>query len=297
MAVKRFLGVAWASVHGPHDPRRLLVWALEARFAGLGIAPAPRAVDWASLAQAAAGLPVEFAAVRVGSPLAETSATAGLASNQPGEVELARQAVRQAAATARLLGCRTVVFEPGLVPLLGNVDGEDLGESGRVLAPEAVQALLARRKAGRNQALQRVCREVHGLVRQFPELRFALCGGRSLRAVADRAALEDLFADLHQLPLGYWHDAAVSARREQVLGEPQGAWLETFGGRLWGISVGDASPAGMYLPPGAGGVDYGLLAGSLPRSGPGLPAVLELDPAVPPGELPGMRACLDRYGL
>lgn len=297
MRVKRFLGVAWASVHGPHDPQRLLVSALEAKFAGFGISPPPRPVDWAALARAAADLPVEFAAVRVGSPMAEVSVTAGLAAVQTGEVEAARRAVHQAAATARLLGCPILVLEPGLVPLLGAVEGEDLGEPGRSFAPEATQALLARRKAGRNAALERVCREVHGLVRALPDLRLALTGGRSLRAVADRAALEDLFADLRALPLGYWHDAAVAARREQVLGEPQGAWLEAFGPRLVGMSLGDASPDGMYLPPGAGGVDYSNLASYAPRSGPGLPAVLELDPAVPPSELPGMRSCLARHGL
>ena len=90
---------------------------------------------------------------------------------------------------------------------------------------------------------------------------------------------------------------ALCARREQVLGDPQGEWLESFGGRLRGITVGDASPEGLYLPPGAGGVDYGLCASYVPSAGGALPVVLELDPAVNPGEMPGMRSCLDKYGF
>jgi sugar phosphate isomerase/epimerase len=297
MAVKRFLGAAWASVRGPADPNRLLTWVLEHRFAGLLAGPAPRALDWAGLAAGARDLPVRFAAVRVGSVFAERLVTAGLASSQEGERQVAMQAVQQAVGIARTLNCPQVVLEPGLVPVLGEIEAEDLGEANYRWTPERAQALLARRKVGRNPALDRACRAVHTLARAFPEIRFSLTAGRSLRAVADREALLDLFADLHQLELGYWHDAAVAARREQVLGEPQGEWLESFGNRLSGMTLGDASPDGMYLPPGAGGVDYGLCRSYLPQAGAALPVALELDPAVPSGELPGMLACLDKHGL
>jgi len=297
MAVKRFLGAAWASVHGPADPTRLLTWVLEARFAGLLAGPAPRAMDWAGLAACARDLPVRFAAVRVGSAFAERSATAGLASSQGGEQQLAMQAVQHAVGIARTLGCPRVVLEPGVVPLLGEIEAEDLGEPNYQWTHERAHALLARRKVGRNAALDRACRAVHALARGFPEIRFSLTAGRSLRGVADRQSLQDLFEDLGQLELGYWHDAAVAARREQVLGEPQGEWLETFGNRLSGMTLGDASPDGMYLPPGAGGVDYGLCRSYLPQAGAPLPVALDLDPAVPSGELPGMLACLDKHGL
>jgi hypothetical protein len=53
----------------------------------------------------------------------------------------------------------------------------------------------------------------------------------------------------------------------------------------------------MYLPPGAGGVDYGMLASYLPKAGAPVPLVLELDPSVAPGELPGMLACLAKHDL
>jgi len=297
MHVQRFLGSAWASVHGPSEPRRLLVWALEARFAGLMAGPGPRAMAWQAIRTASLDLPFEFAAVRAGSVFAQQSATGGLASAKEGERQVAAQAVRDAVATARLLGCRTVIVEPGIVPLLGEIECEDLGDTSYRWTPERAQALVARRRAVRNGALDRACREVYALVKSFPEMEFCLCSGRSLRTVADRVTLQDLFEDLSQLRLGYWHDAAVAARRQQVLGEAQGEWLESFANRCRGFSLGDASPDGMYLPPGSGGVDYGLLASYVPRTGAPSPVVLELDPSVPPSELPGMRACLDKHGL
>jgi sugar phosphate isomerase/epimerase len=297
MQVQRFLASPWATVHGPSDPRRLLVWLLDAGFRGLGVSPGPRSVDWSAVRAAAADLPVEVAAVRAGSALAVQSATFGLASQKDEERRQAVRVVHQSVATARLLGCQVVVFEPGLVPVFGEIEAEDLGEPNYSWTPERAQALLARRKVGRNAALDRACREVFGLAKAFPDMEFCLTGGRSLRAVADLEGLRDLFEDLSSLKLGYWHDAAVCARRQQVLGEAQGEWLEAFGNRCRGFGLGDASPDAMYHPPGSGGVDYGLLASYVPRSGGPFPMVLDLDPAVLPSELAGIRACLDKFGL
>jgi sugar phosphate isomerase/epimerase len=270
---------------------------LEAKFAGLMAAPAPRSIDWAALRVAAQDLPVDFAGARAGSVFATQSATAGLASAKEGERELALQAVRHAVAIARTLGRPLVVLEPGVVPMLGEIECEDLGDVGYSWTHERAHALLARRKAGRNAALDRVCRELFGLVRAFPDIEFSLCGGRSLRALADRSTLQDLYEDLRSIRLGYWHDVAVCARREQVLGEAPGDWLEAFGNRCTGFSLGDASADGMYLPPGSGGVDYGLVGSYVPRSGRPTPCVWELDPSVPPSELSGMRSFLDKHGL
>lgn len=297
MHVQRLLASPWASIHGPSDPSRLLTWLLEARFAGLGVGPGPRPVPWAALVAAAEDLPLRFPVVRAGSCLAQKSATAGLASSKDGEREVARQAVRQAVATARVVGAETIVLEPGLVPVLGEVEADDLGDPGIAWTDVRVQALLARRKVGRNGAVDRACRELFDLCRTFPDFHFCLTTGRSLLGVADLRGLQDIFEDLANLRLGYWHDAAICARRQQVLGEAQGEWLEAFGNRCAGFGLGDASPDGIYLLPESGGVDYGLLASYVRRSGAPTPAVLDLDPAVPPSELSGIRACLAKYGL
>jgi sugar phosphate isomerase/epimerase len=297
MLVRRFLATAWAAVHGPAEPRRLLIALLEQRFAGLGVAPAPRAIDWVALRAAADDLPIEFAAVRAANPLAERSATAGLCSGKDGERQAARQVIHQAVATARQLGCPLVIVDAGVVPVLGDIENEDLGDPNYTWTKDRAGALLARRNVGRNAAVDRLCRELFDLMRTFPDIQFALCQSRSLRAVLDLPALRDAIEDLGHRRVGYWHDAAICARRHQVLGEAQGEWLETFGNRLLGMSLGDASPDGLYLPPGAGGVDYGLLGSYVPRHTSPLPAVLELDVAVAASEMPGMRSCLDKHGL
>jgi sugar phosphate isomerase/epimerase len=297
MDVQRFLGAAWVAVHFPHDPRRLWTAVLEAGFDGLGVAPAPRPLDWPELAAAVRELPASFAAVRIANPLSERSATAGFCSPKDGDRQAARQVIEQAVRTARTIGCPRLVLDLGVVAVVGDIAAEDLGDPTHTWTADQAKALLARRNAGRNQAVERACRGLFELVRDFPDLEFCLTQGRSVRAVADGEALRDIFTDLAGKRLGFWHDAALAARREQVLGEAQGEWLEIFGNRLRGMSLGDASPDGVYLPPGAGGVDYGLLASYVPRTGGPLPVVLELDPAVSPSELPGMRSCLDKFGL
>lgn len=297
MGVLRFLGAGWAAVHGPGDPRRLLIWTLENRFRGLVPEPAPRSLDWPEIAASAADLPFSFPAVRVSTPLDAKVPTAGLASTREGDVRAAVVAVQQAVATAKDVGTPVVILEPGVVPLVGEVGVEDLGEPNHTWTQDRVDAMLARRKVGLLPALDRVCRVLFDLCRRFPDIRFALTPGRSVRAVGGAEGLEAIFEDLRQCRLAYWHDAAVVARRDQVLREAQGAWLERFSNRCIGMSLGDSSNEGMQLPPGAGGVDYPLLANYLRRAAKDFPACVDLDPAVDRAELPGVHSFLDKFGL
>lgn len=297
MRVQRFLASAWASVHGPHDPRRLWISVLEARFAGLAASPGPRPVDWPGLAAAAVDLPAQFGAVRAVDPLVEPSPTVGFGAAKDGERLAATKAAQHAVAISRAVDCPLIVLDLGVVPVFGEVDQEDLGDAQAAWPKERVDALLARRKVGRNAAVDRVCREVFGLIKAFPDVSFCLTQGRSLRAVADLAALCDVFEDLAHQRLYYWHDGALAARRQQLGLEPQGEWLELFGNRLRGMTLGDAGPEGLYLPPGAGGVDYALLASYAPKGGAPIPGVVELDASIPPTEMPGIRSCLDKFGL
>lgn len=297
MHVQRFLASAWASVHGSADPQRLLVSALENGFRGLAVSPGPRAIDCGALREAAVDLPVAFAAVRCGNPLSERTPMAGLCWGVEGERRVAHRAIEDAVRTARTLGCPTVILDFGVVAIHGEIEAEDLGEPGYDWSHERAQALAARRKARRDGAVDQACRELFAVIKSFPDMQFCVTQNRSVRAVLDVVALADIAEDLGNRTFGYWHDAAICARREQVLGEPQGEWLERFGNRLRGMTLGDGSPDGLYLPPGSGGVDYGLCATYVPRTGTPIPVVLELDPSVVPGEMAGMRSCLDKYGL
>jgi hypothetical protein len=157
--------------------------------------------------------------------------------------------------------------------------------------------MMARRKAGLNAALDRVCRVLYETCRAYPDIRFCLTPGRSIRTVGGTDGLEAVFEDLSNVRLSYWHDTAIVSRRQQVLGEAQGDWLERFSNRCVGCTLGDATSDGLYQPPGAGGVDYPLLAAYLRRPGKVLPVSLELDPAVDATEIPGVHAYLDKFGL
>ncbi len=297
MSLQRYVGAAWASVHGPTDPVRLLRWLCEAKFHGLVPSPSPRPIAYAAMADAATDYPIDFPAVRCSSILAERPTTAGLASAREGDLRLAKQAAQQGVALAASVATRCVILEPGLVPVMGEIEREDLGDPSYDWTKERVEALVARRKVSLPPALDRVCRAVFELARANPDFTFCLTQSRSVLAVASVEALQMVFEDLGGVRLGYWHDAAIAARREQVLGEPQGAWLEAFADRCVGCSLGDARQEGLYLPPGSGAVDYPLLASYLKPAGRSAVACLELDPSVASGELPGMRACLDKFGL
>ena len=297
MHVQRFLGSAWASVHGSKDPQALLVDLLEAGFAGLSPSPGPRSISWSAIREAAEDLPVKFPCVRAANPLAERSAMRSLCSQSDSEREVAHRAVQDAIRCAQVVGTDTVVLDLGVVGVQGEIEAEDLNEPNYDWTHERAHALLARRKVARNAFVDRACRELFTVIKSFPDMSFSVCQGRSLRAVLDYEAMTDIVEDLGGRRLGYWHDAGVCARREQILGEAQGEWLETFGNRLSGMTLGDASGDGLYLPPGSGGVDYGLCASYVPRSGKPFPVVLELDLSVAPGEMAGMRSCLDKYGL
>lgn len=297
MHVQRYLGSAWASVHGSSDPQKLLISLLESDFAGLAASPGPRPVAWPALREAADELPVQFSAVRANNPLAERSALSALCSSAHGEGELAHRAVLDAVHCAKSLGVNTVVLDLGVVSMVGEIEAEDVGEPNYDWSNERWQALLARRQVTRHASVDRACRELFSIIKSFPDYNFCVTQSRSLRAVLDLAALRDIVEDLGGRRCGYWHDAAICARREQILGEAQGEWLESFGNRLSGMTLGDASHEGLYLAPGSGGVDYGLCAAYVPRSGNDFPVVLELDLSVGPGEMPGMRSCLDKHGL
>jgi len=298
MVKQRFLGGAWASVHGPSDPRGLLVWVLENGFTGLGVAPGPRATHWAALKPALATLPTSIAAVRATGILEVAGPTVGsLSSSQPGERTLARDRVREAVSLARTLGCRRVVLDPGPAHVSGATGREDIGDPGAEWTTETTNIQLQRRDAVLERALDAACRSLHAICREAPEIEFCLTASRHIHGLGELKALAHIFEDLTAIRLGYWHDAVLTARRSVLLGQPQGAWLDAFCNIMIGITLGDSADDVLYLPPGAGGVDYPLLASYTRRSGRPIPTVLELDPSVHPGELPGAHAFLTKHGL
>jgi len=294
MAVERFLGGGWATLHGPAEPTNLLTWVLDQGFAGLLPAPGPRPIAWRRLREARGGLPVKVPAVRV-SGLVDPSqlAEAGLCSRAGAEVEAAVAAVSSTVELARDLGAEAVVLEPGVVkwPDPGPVDLAEPGwEDGGAGA-------IARRDAGLNAALDVACRTLHLLTKCFPDMRFCLTPSRHVGGLGEAVAMAAIFEDLARRHLYYWHDTAAVACRQARLGEAPGEFLEKFSNRLAGMTLGDLEGGRVYLPPGTGGVDYPLLSNYRQRSTKALPAVVELDLGVTPRELPGIHGFLNKFGL
>jgi len=297
MAVERFLGGGWATVHGPTEPRAFLTWVLDRGFGGVVPAPGPRPMAWRELRRVRGKLPVRVPAVRVSGLLDPTQlAEAGLCSPEPGEVEAALAAVAGAVELACDLGCEAVVLEPGVVRWPEDLGPVDLAQE-QGFGDGGAEAQLARRERRLSKALDAVCRSLHRLTKSFPEMRFCLTPSRHVGGLGEAEAMAAIFEDLAHRRLYYWHDTAALACRQARLGEAPGEFLEKFANRLAGMTLGDQGGGQVYLPPGAGGVDYPLLSNYRQRSTRALPAVVELDPGVTAGELPGIHAFLNKFGL
>jgi len=298
MATDRFLGGAWAAVHGPREPRAWLSWMLDGGFAGVMAGSGPRPVDWAGLRPALSDLPVRFPAVRVHSALQPFDSDDGsLASANAGDRMAHVRRVEEAAQVGRLLGCPLVVLEVGPVRVSGEPGPTDLFDPAVTWTADLAQAQLARRNAGRDAALDSACRALYDLRAALPDMELALASSRHVFSLAQPEDLADIFADLGHKRLSYWHDAALACRREELFGISQGEWPDKFDNIMSGMTLGDCAEGDAYLPPGAGGVDYPLLASYRRRLGRPTPVVVELDPAVDPGEIPGVHAFLTKFDL
>lgn len=117
---------------------------------------------------------------------------------------------------------------------------------------------------------------VHTLLRRAPSLRVALAPGASPAALLTPARLRSLLAELRHPGLGLWYDPADAATRAAAGLAPPGAWLDAFGREIFGISLHDFAMGRDGLPPGAGTVDWALIADYLPR---GALRVLALAPS------------------
>ena len=298
MTLTRYLGAAWAALYGPADPRRLCIWTLERGFRGLVPAPTSRPIDWPAVRDAAGDLPFDLGSwFRLAAPsTGDDRPDRGLGSKNRGDRLAAIAVIRKAITAATAAGLSALILEPGAVPLSGEIGPVDLAEPGPWNS-EQTAATVTRRRVGAAPALDGVCRSLFALAKSFPDHVFCLTASRTIDGLGTPDGLEMIFEDLPRVRLAYWHEAALCACRQDRLGEAQGEWLERFGPRLAGVSLGDWSGERLHDAPGSGLVDYPLLASYLVGRGTRLPAVLELDPAVPPAELVGVRAFLDKFGL
>lgn len=292
------LGGAWAVKQGVQDVRAAALFALELGFGGLVPAPSGRLFPWDAFPGAVEDLPVEVPAIRVDSPV--EGADGSLASSRADEVLVVRSRVARAAQLGARIGCSTLVLEVPTVRL----DGEHaqafevaLAE-GRDPKPELFGFARSQLAAMRDSLLERSCRNLHALLREFPDFRIALTESAQLGSMSAAADLEAMLEDLSGVGrLAYWHRPAVAAWRAASGGIELGTRLEILDKYLAGMDLDDFGELGPRAVAGSGLVDYSLLAPYFRSSSRVLPLCFEPDHAVRSGEVRQGRAFLGKFGL
>lgn len=164
-----------------------------------------------------------------------------------------RAHVRPLAAAATRVGCRRVI-----VPAIPFGDGAVRRDAGDLAGP-------APDPKAREAALELLCRTLHGLLAEAPQLELALVAWPDAAGLPDARELPLLFETLPDRRLGYWHAPDVC----QATGAAD-LWLEHGRARLVGSYMSDRADGTLGGLPGTGDVDWTALAGYLRRDEPKL---------------------------
>lgn len=136
-------------------------------------------------------------------------------------------------------------------------------------------------KQGQAQ-VEHFCRSIHNLLVEFPESRLAVEPGQSFIDLLNFESIGWVLDDLEGKGLGYWHDTGRVHMREIAGLPPQGQWLDSYSGRMVGIHLQDAAGHEAEMPPGAGEVDFRLVANYIPQEAE---RVVEINPRHGRGEI------------
>jgi len=119
-------------------------------------------------------------------------------------------------------------------------------------------------QSGQSQ-VEQLCRSMHEVMADFPDMRFALESGRALDDLLGFEAMGWVLDDLAKQGLGYWHDVGRIHLRERHGLPSQADWLDAYGARMHGLHLQDAAADRFGLPIGAGEVDFKLLQEAVPK--------------------------------
>jgi len=159
---------------------------------------------------------------------------------------------------------------------------------------EALEELRILEGSAAESQLETLAALLHEFLHHAPDLRVALAPGPSPAALLTPNRMRLLLAEIRHPGLGLWHDSADSETRATSGLPPAGAWLDAFGGRIFGVTLHDFAAGRDHLPPGTGIVDWPLLAEYLPRSAL---RVLQLAPSYPDTLLTEARSLLTAHRL
>ena len=255
--------------------------AMGFRRVELGLSASPPSMDGLEDSQRETGVMINSLIVGCRDANNGELACTRLGSLVPEQRERALNSVRRHVRLARTWGCRTIVVRGS------KVEDDKLGEEARKIrariaqdeeSPElaaTVAAFVAKaQRAGHRQA-EHLCRSLHTLIQEEPDVRFAIEPGKEIDDLLGFDAMGWVLDDLARQGLGYWHDVGRIHLREQMGLPDQGQWLEAYASRMAGVHVQDAAEEEAEMPLGLGEVDFQLIKSYLPE---GADRVLELNP-------------------
>jgi len=196
------------------------------------------------------------------------------------ERERAMNSIRRHVRLAKAWGCPSVVVRGS------KVEDEKLRAEAREidarmvregLTPEVQEraAELGRRVQRGSQAqVEHLCRSLHTLMQESPEVSFAIEPGMELDDLLGFEAMGWVLDDLSRHGLGYWHDVGRVHVRGKLGLPDHGEWLDAYAPRMVGVHLQDAADE-PEMPLGLGEVDFKLLASYVPKEAA---RVLELNP-------------------
>lgn len=146
--------------------------------------------------------------------------------------------------------------------------------------PEEVQNevvdFASRAQAKAQPQIEHLCRSIHTLRQEYPEVRLAVEPGATFADLLNFEAMEWVLDDLARTGLDYWHDTGTVHQREYAGLPGQGDWLENYSTRLVGVHLQDAVAHESEIPPGLGEVDFKLVAEFVPATAE---KVVEINPS------------------
>jgi len=246
----------------------------------LGLSEAPPSMEGLEDSQRETGVDLRSLVAGCRDAASNDMACTRLGSLDATERERALNSVRRHVRLGQSWGCQRVVVRGS------KVEDAKLARSAkelrsRIAHDEATPELLAdvakfvakAQRAGHRQA-EHLCRSLHTLTQEFPEVRFAVEPGREIDDLIGFEVMGWILDDLARQELGYWHDVGSIHQRERRGLPAQGQWLESFGSRMVGIHLQDAAEEEAEMPMGLGEVDFKLIHEYLP---PDADRVLELN--------------------
>ena len=226
-----------------------------------------------------------------------------LASSEEGERERALNSLRRHLRLAETWTCPKFVvrgtrigddkLQAQALQLESRVAIEGLGEDGAEgeLAGE-IRALAAKVQAKGQTQIEHLCRGLHTLKNEFPDVNLCLEPGARLD---DLLGIEAMGWVLEDLPgVCYWHDAGVIHQRQRQGLPGQGDWLDRFSGRMGGLHLQDADGDKIELPVGLGEIDFKLIAEYAPKTAL---RVIEIGPSHGRAEILASVSALQSLGL